>query len=146
MLHKKLIAFLLSVTMFFSMGISVFAATSPTKQENVSYMNSDDDFILRNGVLTQYIGNGGAVTIPSIVTSIGDEAFLNNNSITSVTIPNSVKSIGESAFENCQLLSSVKMANTITSIGPCAFYGCSSLTSINISSSLTEISGGMFMH
>jgi hypothetical protein len=41
------------------------------------------------------------------VTSIGDSAFYNCDSLTSVTIPDSVTSIGDSAFEGCTGLTTV---------------------------------------
>ena len=61
----------------------------------------DDDFIYADAEKTQltaYVGNGGNITIPNTVTSIGDFAFYNCIGLTSVTIPNTVTSIGESAF------------------------------------------------
>jgi len=55
---------------------------------------ADSDFTIENGVLTKYIGNREQVIIPSSVTSIGDNAFEEENSnITSITIPNSVTRI-----------------------------------------------------
>ena len=40
-------------------------------------------------------------TIPNSVTSIGDDAFYNCESLTSINIPNSVTNIGDSAFWHC---------------------------------------------
>ena len=56
--------------------------------------------------ITEYIGPGGAVTIPSsitwlTVTIIGNDAFRDNGSLTSVTIPDTVITIGDRAFWNC---------------------------------------------
>ena len=47
------------------------------------------------------------VTIPSGVTSIGDDAFCGCSELASVTIPSSVESIGECAFEGCDKLATV---------------------------------------
>ncbi len=59
--------------------------------------------------LMQYpAGNGGtSYTIPSSVTSIGDEAFEHSDSLTNVTIPNSVTNIGDGAFSECTSLTSI---------------------------------------
>ena len=59
--------------------------------------------------ITQYIGDGGVVTIPSTidglpVASIEDGAFFR---LTSVTIPASVTDIGGSAFSGCTSLSTI---------------------------------------
>ena len=45
-----------------------------------------------------------SVTIPNIVTSIGDYAFSRCSNLTSITIPNSVTSISSNAFSNCYSL------------------------------------------
>lgn len=71
-------------------------------------------------------------------TSIGEEAFVECNSLTSIVIPNSVTSIGDWAFNNCGSLTSIDMPNSVTSIGIGAFMFCS-LTSCTIGSGVTSI-------
>lgn len=78
------------------------------------------------------------------VTSIGDYAFYNCDSLTSVIIPSGVTSIGEHAFSSCGSLTSVEIPSTVASTGVNAFYLCSSLTSVEISSGVTSISSTSF--
>ena len=109
-----------------------------------------------------------SVTIPSSVTSIGDNAFNNCTGLTSVTIPSSVTSIGVGAFSNsgltsiiipgsvtiindnvfsyCYSLASVTIPSSVTSIGGNAFNHCTGLTSVTIPSSVTSIGGSAFNH
>ena len=55
------------------------------------------------------------------VTSIGDNAFYDCQSLTSVTIPNTVTSIGQKAFNYCWGLQTVFIPNTVTSMGETVF-------------------------
>lgn len=80
-----------------------------------------------------------SVTIPSGVTSIGDNAFYNCKSLKSVTIPDSVKSIGNSAFYECTNLTSVTISSGVTRICDNAFRSCISLANISIPDSVTYI-------
>ena len=64
------------------------------------------------------------VDIPDGVTSIGDEAFLGRDSLTSITIPDGVTSIGDRAFLGCVSLTSITIPDGVTSIGDGAFYWC----------------------
>ncbi len=80
-----------------------------------------------------------SITIPGSVTTIGDRAFYNCESLTSVTIPDSVTSIGSYAFYSCTHLTSVTTGDSVTSIGSYAFYSCTRLTSVTIGDSVTSI-------
>ena len=83
----------------------------------------------------------GRVNIPSSVsydgtsysvTSIGNQAFLDCDGLTSVTIPNSVTSIGNQAFLYCDGLTSINIPEEITSIGENAFGNCNNIQSLYI--------------
>ena len=79
------------------------------------------------------------MTIPDGVTTIGDEAFCECESLTSVTIPDSVTSIGDEAFCRCWSLTSVTIPDGVTTIGNYAFLDCKALTSVTIPRSVTSI-------
>jgi len=85
-----------------------------------------------------------SITIPSSVTSIGNEAFYNCSKLTSVTIPDSVTSIGDGAFYNCTGLTSVTIGSSVKDIGYEAFRKCTGLTSIAIPNSVTGIGCSAF--
>ena len=62
--------------------------------------------------------------IPSSVTSIGDWAFSNCDSLSEIVIPSSVTSIGDGAFSFCRSLSEIVIPSSVTSIGDSAFTNC----------------------
>lgn len=115
------------------------------------------------------------------VTAIGDEAFYDCTSITAVTIPSSIKKIGEDAFESttyapnftkvyiqdlaawcaidfdeyCHVLdgralyvdynaTELVIPDTVTEIGDYAFSGCTSIETVVIGDSVTDIGEGAF--
>ena len=80
-----------------------------------------------------------SLTIPSSVTSIGDEAFVGCSGLTSLTIPSSVTWIRDYAFAGCSGLTSLTIPSGVTKIGKSAFEGCSGLTSLTLPSSVTSI-------
>ena len=89
--------------------------------------------------LIAYCSTQTSYSIPTSVTSIGDNAFYKCSRLASLTIPNSVTSIGYGAFYKCSRLASLTIPNSVISIGHWAFEGCSSLTSLTIPNSVTSI-------
>ncbi len=80
-----------------------------------------------------------SMIIPSKVTIIGKDAFLDCQKITSVVLPDSIRVIGESAFSSCSSLTSITIPNGIKKIDSGAFYNCSKLASVDIPASVKEI-------
>lgn len=127
------------------------AVTSTTVKhtEPPATASEEDDYVVSGGVLTEYKGSGGSVSVPSkigssSVTSIGSGAFSGNTSLKSVSLPVGVKKIGQEAFADCTALTSVSLPSTLESIGAGAFYGCSSLGSVNIPSGVTSLGDDAF--
>lgn len=113
-------------------------------QDFVCTTNSDNTLII-----TEYIGAGGAVEIPSniegmIVVSIGSNAFYECTNLISVTIPFGVTNIGENAFRSCYNMVRVDIPDSILDIGDRAFRYCSNLSWAVIGNSVTNIGIGAF--
>ena len=88
----------------------------------------------------------GKLIIPSTynglsVTSIGDYAFEDCESLTSISIPDSVTKIGSSAFSTCTNLKNVTLSKSLISLGSMAFLG-TAIESIEIPKSLDSCSAG----
>jgi hypothetical protein len=78
------------------------------------------------GKIISYSGSDTNLVIPSVidsvpVTSIGDNAFFNNDTVTSITIPDSVTSMGNLVFAFCDNLTTVTMGTGITSTSTLTF-------------------------
>lgn len=90
-------------------------------------MSDLKDFVIKDSVLTKYVGPGGDVVIPEGVATIGTYAFYNQININSIKIPDSVKIIKDTAFRDCKNLQLVTIPKNINYIGADVFKGCESL-------------------
>ena len=75
------------------------------------------------------------------VREINGDVFMQKGSITSVTIPSNITSLGNQLFDGCQNLSIVTFEENshLENIGNYAFANCISLNSITIPQSVTSI-------
>ena len=78
------------------------------------------------------------------MTSIGNWAFRDCQSLQSITLPEGVTSIGNLAFYDCESLQNITLPEGVTSIGWDAFNGCKSLQSITLSEGVTSIGDSAF--
>lgn len=97
----------------------------------------ESEFTVENGILTNYSGTDGSVTIPmyynnSVITGIAAGVFENNTTLESVTLSQELIAVGSDAFNGCINLNSVT-APSVQSVGDRAFYGCSSLNGFTLS-------------
>ena len=100
--------------------------------------------ISKSGVLTQYNGTDGTITIPDSVQSIGEGAFRGCLHLQYVTIPANVTRIGSRAFQDCTNLENIVIALGVTHIGEMAFWRCSNLQSISIPETVQSIGTSAF--
>ena len=108
--------------------------------------------------LTNYTAYAEFLTVPAqidghAVASIGSEAFINSeflssiilpDCLTTITLPSSLTTIGNGAFAGCESLTRSILPSSLTSIEAWAFSGCESLASITLPDSLTTIGNWAF--
>lgn len=88
--------------------------------------------------VVQKIGKGNFENIDlsnTGLTSIGENTFDNNQSLTGIELPIYLKTIEESAFNNCSKLQKVVLPSSVTEINNNAFAGCTNLTEVVAQSS-----------
>jgi hypothetical protein len=117
--------------------VTLYAAWIPSTFE---FWNADGKI----GILKCAKKPEGQLSIPPLVSEIGDTAFSACNKLTDVVIPSSVTSLGSCSFYFCTGLTSVTIPSSVRSIGSCAFYFCRGLTSVTIPPSVVSIESCVF--
>ena len=79
--------------------------------------------------LTNYTAYAEFLTVPAqidghAVASIGSEAFINSEFLSSIILPDCLTTIGIDAFCGCSFLTSITLPNSLTTIGNWAFNSC----------------------
>ena len=86
---------------------------------------------------------GGAIALPTTVTTLPTSLFNGNTNITSLDLSacTNLTTVSGSLCSGCTALASVTLPTSVTTIDQMAFEGCNNLTTINLSqcSSLNEI-------
>lgn len=85
------------------------------------------------------------ISLPSTITSIGEEAFYNAGGIKISIDPTAVLTeIGAGAFFGCDGLGALRLGEGITAIAPDTFFGCTSLKEIRIPKSVIRLEDNAF--
>jgi hypothetical protein len=120
---------LVSLVGLLSVGVGSASAVTTTPA-----CDGGGTFTIIDNVVTGNTSCTGTVTIPNTVTSIAGTAFPSASLVTAVVFasPSIVASIGDQAFINATGLSSITIPTSVTAIGTAAFGNTSSLTSISV--------------
>ncbi|MCR5742014.1 MAG: leucine-rich repeat protein [Gammaproteobacteria bacterium] len=122
-----------ALTEYFDEEVSEDITLYASWVQSLEYVLSDDsNFYHVKGIGTYSKGN---IIIPSKylnkpVLNIYNEAFINNESITSFTTSLGVETLGDRVFKGCINLESVTLSKSIYGTGYDVFNGCTSLKNI----------------
>ena len=117
---------------------------SPWHLRPTSYYTPASSFVFDGaGTITDYIGADTVVVIPPViggvpVTTLGNTSFA-FKSVASVAIPASVTTIGDNVFEGDFSLTNVVIPESVTSIGYRTFFSCNNLVMITLPASLVSL-------
>ena len=107
-------------------------------------MSSINDFVIENGVLKSYSGEGGDIEIPTSVERIAREAFQLCKTIQAVRIPQNVKEIDDAAFRGSSL-TQVELPEGIA-LGCSAFEACKNLREIRLPEGIEGLPFSIFSY
>ncbi len=113
-------------------GLLVISGTGPMT-------DFTEDALIANTPWQKYSSNIKNVVIEEGVTSIGSNAFIVCNQLSSVSLPSSMKTIGDFSFNHCSNLKSINIPNGVTTIGKEAFAHCFSLDEIVLPNSVVSV-------
>lgn len=103
------------------------------------------DGVLFNASKTELLeypaAKSGQYSIPSGVTSIGEDAFRNCSGLIGINVPGNVKTIGRGAFCGCENLLTVSISSGVSTIGEGVFDRCKKLEKVTIPASVTSCAG-----
>lgn len=123
-----------------------FTATCEYCGNEMTIFESTMEFeVDSKGVLVQYNGKGGDVTVPDNIRKIGPEAFRDNLRLFTVTLPDTIIEIGAQAFRDCTELEEINLPKNLETIGTEAFRGCQTLREITIPEGVLSIPVGLFI-
>ena len=138
-MFKKFMSVLLSCVLLLALFAAVPVSAGAANSEYEYDLLSDDAI-----EITAYNGSAAFVVIPSsidgyTVVSIGEQAFLGNESMITLEIPDTVNYIDDAAFYACDRLTSVEIPDSVVYIGNFAFENCGSLYEVTIPESVYSI-------
>lgn len=83
--------------------------------------------------------NGGETVLPSDLTRIGDQVFINYSTMVLESLPDSITYIGTSAFQSCGKVTLNKLPDSLITLGQSAFFNCGGVTFTHIPEGVVSI-------
>ena len=102
------------------------------------------EFVVESGVLVEYNGSGGAVTLPTTVKTVGAKVFEEYPKLVSVTLREGVQKIASEAFAGCTGLKSVSLPSTLRTVSYEAFRDCTALTGLTLPQGTETVGSAAF--
>ncbi len=101
---------------------------------NNAVVNSEsgDEFVIENGVLTAYNGEGGEVIVPDGVTAIGEYVFSGDSRITKLVLPEGLKTIGAYSVMNLYNLTEIVLPKSLERLEYGSFSTLPKITSLDL--------------
>ena len=118
-----------------------------TKETDASLFEYED---VEGGIsITGFNGSNEIVVVPEAIDSkdvvlIGENAFVNNNTMKGIKIPSKVQSISMRSFANCTVLEVFVSGSEVKKIDMYAFNGCKKLHAIELNDGLVTLGGLCF--
>ncbi|MDR1642325.1 MAG: leucine-rich repeat protein [Clostridiales bacterium] len=109
----------------FALSLAFLLASFPTPA-----IADESDFVIEDGVLTEYRGNGGIVAIPEGVKRIAQFVFFKNDSITGFVFPESLERADNDCLTQLSGVTEATIPANWTSFGSGVFYSCPNLKKI----------------
>lgn len=112
--------------------------------------NHDEFFLVGDGVLIGYWGEGGNVTLPDNVKMISSFSYNPGEEtspairITGLTLPEGLEEIGDYALTACLNVGTIRFPSTLKTIGKNAFSGCVMLVDVRLPEGLERIDDNAF--
>ena len=103
------------------------------------YFDETSDFIVKDSILLNYVGNNEIVIIPEFIIEIAPYSFCNNKTVREIVFNSNIKKIGEFAFYSSSL-EKIKLPDDILVIGESAFEKTLYLKNIIIPASIKKLS------
>ncbi len=102
----------------------------------------NNEFIMDDTMVMEYVGEGGDVVIPHGAEDIFFEAFYGAAPITSITVPGSILELSPFVFERCGELKVAKLCEGVSVINTFSFHDCGALEEIHLPNSLSSLKSG----
>lgn len=86
------------------------------------------------------------ITLPKLMTSIGDYAFQGCTSLADITLPESLSNLGVYSFDGCTSIQAITIPDGVSSLPERIFNECTGLTGISLPDALTSIGAYAFAY